>query len=72
MKDLERYLGETYINICQPAIITKTLATFSDPDMSTIIPETGTKRPKMDTETTYLKKKSIDKAIYQKLRKKDV
>ena len=32
----------------------------------------GVKCPKMDTEMTYLKKKTIDEAIHQKLRKKDV
>ena len=40
--------------------------------MPTIIPDTGTKRPKMDRTMTYLKKNNIDKDIHQKLRKKDV
>ena len=31
MKELERYLGETYINSCQPAIMTETAATFPNP-----------------------------------------
>ena len=40
--------------------------------MPTIIPDTGTKRPKTDGKMTYLKKNNIDKDIHQKLRKKDV
>ena len=40
--------------------------------MPTIIPDTGTKRPKMDRKMTYLKKDNIDEDIHQKLRKKDV
>lgn len=40
--------------------------------MPTIIPYTVIERPKMYVEVTYLKKKSIDEAIRQKLRKKDV
>ena len=31
MKDLERYIGATYINSCQPSIMTNTPATFPDP-----------------------------------------
>ena len=38
--------------------------------MPTIIPDTGVERPEIDSEMTYLKKKSIGKAIRQKLRKK--
>ena len=34
--------------------------------------EFGTERPKTDGEMTYLKKKNINEAIRQKLRKKDV
>ena len=30
MKELGRYLGDTYNNSCKPAIITKTLATLTD------------------------------------------
>ena len=51
--------------------MTETSANFSDPDMPTIT-ELGTDRPKTDGEMTYLKKKNIDEAIHQKLRKKDV
>ena len=40
--------------------------------MPTIIPETGTKRPKTDVDMTYLKKYSVDEAICQKLMKNDV
>ena len=46
VKDLERYLWVTYKNRCQPAIMTETPATFSDPYIPTIIPYTGSKRPK--------------------------
>ena len=31
MKKLERYLGTTYSDICQPAIMTETAANFPDP-----------------------------------------
>ena len=72
MKDLGRYLEVTYSNICQPSIINNTTETFPDPDMPTIIPDTGLKRTKTDGEMTYLKKKNIDEAIHQKLMKKDV
>ena len=54
MKELKRYLGATYIDRCQPAIMTETKATFPDPDMPTIT-DLGTKRPKTDGEMTYLK-----------------
>ena len=40
--------------------------------MPTIIPDTGAKRTKTDIDMTYLKKKNIDEAICQKLRKKDL
>ena len=50
----------------------ETQATFTDTEMPTIIPDTGTDCPKSDREITYLKKKNIDKAIRKKLRKKDV
>ena len=71
MKELERYLGTTYSDSCQPAIMTETAANFPDPDMPTIN-ELGTERPKTDGEMTYLEKKNIYEAIHQKLRKKDV
>ena len=46
--------------------------TFPDPYMPTIIPGTVDECPKTDIEMTYLKKKTIDEAISQKLRKKGV
>ena len=51
--------------------MSKTTDTFPDLDTPTIIPATGIKCPKTDMEMTYLKK-TIDKAIHQKLRNKDV
>ena len=45
MKELERYLGTTYSDSCQPAIMTETSANFPDPEMPTIT-ELGTERPK--------------------------
>ena len=71
MRELERYLGATYSDSCQPAIMTETAATFPDPEMPTIT-DLGTERPKTDGEMTYLEKKNIDEAIRQNLRKKDV
>ena len=62
MKELERYLGTTYSDRCQPAIMTETAANSSDPEMTTIT-ELGTDRPKTDGEMTYLEKKIIDEAI---------
>ena len=40
--------------------------------MPTIIPDMVVKHPKTDMEMTYLKKKTIDKAIRQKIGNKDV
>ena len=57
MKNLKRYLGATYRDICQLAIMAEITATFSKPETTTIIPDTGVKRPKTDVEMTYLKKK---------------
>ena len=71
MKEPERYLGTTYSDSYQPAIMTETAANFSDPEMPTTT-ELGNERPKKDGEMTYLKKKNTDEAIRQKLRKKDV
>ena len=68
MKELEQYLGTTYSDSFQPAIMTETTANFPDPDMPTIT-ELGTERPKTDGEMTYLDKNNIDEAIRQKLRK---
>ena len=70
-KELERYLGKTYSDSCQTAIMTETAANLPDPEMHTIT-ELGTERPKTDGDMTYLEKKNIDEAICQKLRKKDV
>ena len=72
MDDLERCLGATYINSCQPEIMTKTPETFPDPEFPRITPDTGVQHPKMDSEMTYLKNNNIDDSIYQKLRKKYV
>ena len=72
MKDLEWYFGAAHSDICQPAIMNKTPATFTDPEIPTIIPDMGVERPKTDAEITYLKKRNINDAIRQKLRKKDV
>ena len=72
MKDLERYIGANYSNNFQPAIMNETPETFPYPEIPTIIPETGVERPKMDTDTAYLKNNNIDEAVRQKLRKKDV
>ena len=71
MKELERYLGTTYSDSCQPAIMTETAANFTEPYMPTIT-ELGTERQKTDGEMTYLEKKNTDEAICQKLRKKNV
>ena len=72
MEELERYLEATYSNIYQPAIINNTTETFTDLDIPTIIPDTGTKCTKTDGEMIYLKKKNIDEAIHKKLMKKDL
>ena len=53
MKELERYLGTTYSDSCQPAIMTETAANLPDPEMPTIT-ALGTERPKTDVEMTYL------------------
>ena len=71
MKELERYLGATYSDIWQPAIMTKTEATFPDLDMPTMT-DLGTELQKTDGEMTYLEKNNIDEAIHKYMRKKDV
>ena len=71
MKELEQYLGTTYSDSCQPAIMTETAANFPDPEMPTIT-ELGTERPKIDGEMNYPEKNNIDEAIRQNLRKKEV
>ena len=38
MKELERYLGAIYSNICHPDIMTNTPSTFPNPEIPTIIP----------------------------------
>ena len=43
-----------------------------DPEIPTIIPETGVGSLNTDKKTTYLKNNNIDKTIRQKLRKKDM
>ena len=55
MKELERYLGSTYINSFQPDIMTETPATFPSLYMPTI-PDLVIWRPKIDAEMTYLNK----------------
>ena len=72
MEEMKRYLRATYSDSCQLDIMTETSATFSNPEMPTIIPYTGTKRSRTYLEINYFKKKIIDKAIHQKLRKKHV
>ena len=62
MKELERYLGTTYSDSCQPAIMTEISARFPDPEMPTIT-ELGTKRPKIDGEMTYFEKMNTKQAI---------
>ena len=71
MKELEQYIGTTYSDSCQLAIMTETAANSPDPYMPTIT-ELGTERLKTDGEMTYIKKNNIDEAIRQKLRKKNV
>ena len=71
MKELEQYLGTTYSDSCQTAIMTETAANFPDQEMPTIT-ELGNESPKTDGEMTYLEKKNVNEAIRQKLRKKDV
>ena len=56
IKELERYLGETYSDSFQPDITSENAATFSEPDMHTITDQ-GTERPKTDGDMTYLEKK---------------
>ena len=69
---MERYLGATYSNSYQPAIMTETPETFPDTYMPIIIPDMGVERPKTDAEITYPKNKNTNEAIRHKLRKKEV
>ena len=39
MKELEQYLGSTYSNSWQPAIMVETPSTLTDPEMPTTIPD---------------------------------
>ena len=45
MQELDQYLGKTYSDSCQSAIMTETTAKFPDPDMRTIT-ELGIERKK--------------------------
>ena len=69
MKELERYLGTTYSDICQPAIMTETPATFPDPDMPTIT-DLGIENPKTYGEMTYPKKIILTRPSAKNLRKR--
>ena len=71
MKEMEQYLGIKYSDICQPAIVTETAATFYDQEMPTIT-DLGIKRPKTDGDMTYPENNNIDEAIRQNLSNKDV
>ena len=51
--------------------MTETPATLPNPEIPTIIPDTGVERLKTDVEMTYLENNSIDETIQYKLRKKD-
>ena len=72
MKELERYLGATCRNICQPEIITKIPETLPDSDITMITPDTYDEHTNMDGGMTYLKNKNTDEDIHQKTRKKYV
>ena len=55
MKELERYLGETYRDTYHPKIKTDTPETPTpDPEITTIIMDTSVKHPKTDANMTYL------------------
>ena len=68
---MNRYIGAIYSDSCQPAIMTETPATFPDPYMPIIIPDTCVEIPETNAEILYLENNGIDEAIHQKLRKKD-
>ena len=59
MKELERHIEENCSDVCQPSIVAEAPATLPDPEIPTIIPDTGVKNTKTDVYMTYLKKKSI-------------
>ena len=71
IKEMEQYLGTTYSDIFQPAIMTETLAALPDPEMPNIL-DSGIYKPKIYVEKNYLNKRNIYKYIYQKMRKKYV
>ena len=48
MKELERYLGVMYNDICQSDIMTKTTVIFPDLYIPTIITDNSAERPKTD------------------------
>ena len=72
MKELERYLGATYSDRCQTAIMTETPVTLPSPYIPTIIPDMVVVHPKTDAEMNYLEKKNIDLVICKKLSNKCV
>ena len=72
MKELERYLGKTYIDSCQPDIMTQAPENLPNLEMPTIITYTGVNRTKTYAEMTYIKNNNTDKATRHKPRKKNV
>ena len=70
MKELEKYLGATYIDIFHLAIMTETASTFPDPYILTIT-DLGIELQKKDGEMTFLEKNNINEAIRQKMMNKD-
>ena len=46
MKEMEWYLRATYRNSCRPTIVTNAPAAFAEPEMPTIVTDTGAERPK--------------------------
>ena len=71
MKELEQYLGTTYSDSCQPAIMTETVATFPNLEMPTIT-DLVIELPKNIRRDGLSKKKNIGEAICKNQRKKDV
>ena len=51
--------------------MTETLATLTDPEIPTTIPDLVIEWPKTYAEKNYLEKKNINEAIHKKLRNKD-
>ena len=54
MKELKRYLGATYSDICQTVIMTKMPAAFPNPDIMTIVMYNGYEHPNNESKKTYL------------------